>query len=206
VEPLVESAFRGFNTTLFAYGQTGTGKTHTMLGVDIWGLGLRNPHTPVRDAIRAVASEPALWGVVPRAMQHVFAHVRALQDRFQFKVWCSYLEIYNEQVYDLLEEEEGGGDSSSNNNNYGDCDDHDGRGADGDSPVVARPSRQNQQQQQRSSTAGGALVGGASATALSTARRRRRSLEIREDRRPGGGVFVPDATDVLVQTEEQVRE
>ncbi len=34
-KPLIEAALQGYNSTIFAYGQTGTGKTHTMLGVDI---------------------------------------------------------------------------------------------------------------------------------------------------------------------------
>ncbi len=53
VAPLIDSALEGFNTTVFAYGQTGTGKTHTMLGVDIWSLGERQES--VQEAIRSVA-------------------------------------------------------------------------------------------------------------------------------------------------------
>ena len=158
VAPLIEAAFDGFNATIFAYGQTGTGKTHTMLGVDIWNLGQQH-ETSVQEAIRSVARTKELWGIIPRAMEHIFAHVEDQRDRFQFKIWCSYLEIYKENVYDLLHDE-------------------------------ARPGDQGQPLEIRavaggSSTAGGGAGGNGSGSAV-------------------GGVFVPDATDVRVQTEEQV--
>lgn len=38
IAPLVHAAVAGYNCTVFAYGQTGTGKTHTMLGMDLWKL------------------------------------------------------------------------------------------------------------------------------------------------------------------------
>lgn len=115
VEPFIESAFCGFNATIFAYGQTGTGKTHTMLGVDIWGLGSHSD-TSVKDAISAVAREKTLWGIIPRTMAHIFSYVEKHRETHQFKIWCSYLEIYNEQVFDLLcEEKEGDNDKSHDN-------------------------------------------------------------------------------------------
>ena len=140
VEPLINASFEGYNTTIFAYGQTGTGKTHTMLGVDIWNLGQQRD-TTVKEAIAAVAQNHNLWGIIPRAMQHIFARVHEDRHDFQYKIWCSYLEIYKEHVYDLLHDE-------------------------------AKPMQHGA------------------------------SLAIREDKR--SGVFVPDATDVRVQNEEQV--
>ncbi len=77
---LVESVMEGFNGTIFAYGQTGCGKTHTMQGL------------PTPEALR---------GVIPRSFDHVFEAIR-ITTGVQFLVRCSYLEIYNEEIRDLL--------------------------------------------------------------------------------------------------------
>lgn len=74
---LVQSACDGFNVTTFAYGQTASGKTHTMLG------------TP---------EEP---GLVPLSIHQIFEHIQK-EDRKKFLLRVSYLEIYNERAYDLL--------------------------------------------------------------------------------------------------------
>ncbi|RXM95897.1 Kinesin-like protein KIF22 [Acipenser ruthenus] len=84
VKPVLSHLLTGQNTSVFAYGPTGAGKTHTMLGG---------------------AEEP---GVIPRAVRDVFQMVReesglpASQD-WEHSVSMSYLEIYNEKVLDLLE-------------------------------------------------------------------------------------------------------
>jgi len=56
VEPLLDAAIEGYNATVFAYGQTGTGKTHTMLGVDMWSMavGERSASAPEVSAVRVV--------------------------------------------------------------------------------------------------------------------------------------------------------
>ncbi|KAG8761357.1 Kinesin-like protein kip2 [Serendipita sp. 396] len=73
----VRSAMEGFNAVIFAYGQTASGKTFTLSGTD---------------------EEP---GVIPRAMRDVFAYIKATPDR-EYLLRASYLEIYNEQIHDLL--------------------------------------------------------------------------------------------------------
>ncbi|EQC31811.1 hypothetical protein SDRG_10600 [Saprolegnia diclina VS20] len=78
--PLVESVFEGYNGTIFAYGQTGCGKTHTMQGKD---------------------SPPELRGVIPHAFDHVFENIGADTER-EYMVRATYLEIYNEDIRDLL--------------------------------------------------------------------------------------------------------
>ncbi|KAK7884675.1 hypothetical protein WMY93_027798 [Mugilogobius chulae] len=78
--PLVDSVLLGFNGTIFAYGQTGTGKTYTMEGV-------RN------DADRR--------GVIPNSFEHIFTHISRSQNQ-QYLVRASYLEIYQEEIRDLL--------------------------------------------------------------------------------------------------------
>ncbi|XP_032811281.1 kinesin-like protein KIF3A isoform X1 [Petromyzon marinus] len=79
--PIVDSVLEGYNGTIFAYGQTGTGKTFTMEG------------------IRAV---PELRGIIPNSFAHIFGHIAKAEGDTRFLVRVSYLEIYNEEVKDLL--------------------------------------------------------------------------------------------------------
>jgi hypothetical protein len=78
--PLVESVLSGYNGTIFAYGQTGCGKTHTMQGR---------------------ADPPDLRGIIPNSFDHIFDAIKLARDK-EFLVRCSYLEIYNEEIRDLL--------------------------------------------------------------------------------------------------------
>ncbi|XP_077403309.1 kinesin-like protein KIF3B [Vanacampus margaritifer] len=78
--PLVDSVLQGFNGTIFAYGQTGTGKTYTMEGT-------RN--------------DPERRGVIPNSFDHIFTHISRSQNQ-QYLVRASYLEIYQEEIRDLL--------------------------------------------------------------------------------------------------------
>lgn len=79
--PLVESVLEGYNGTIFAYGQTGCGKTHTMLGL--------------RD-------DPEQKGIIPNAFDHIFGCIDEKEGNTKFLVRASYLEIYNEEIRDLL--------------------------------------------------------------------------------------------------------
>ncbi|CDW81221.1 kinesin motor domain containing protein [Stylonychia lemnae] len=80
--PLVESVIEGYNGTIFAYGQTGCGKTHTMMGYK---------------------DDPAERGIIPNAFEHIFGYIdQADTKTIKFLVRCSYLEIYNEDIRDLL--------------------------------------------------------------------------------------------------------
>ncbi|XP_043925186.1 kinesin-like protein KIF3A isoform X2 [Protopterus annectens] len=79
--PIIESVLEGYNGTIFAYGQTGTGKTFTMEG------------------IRTV---PELRGIIPNSFAHIFGHIAKAEGDTRFLVRVSYLEIYNEEVRDLL--------------------------------------------------------------------------------------------------------
>ncbi|KAH9991250.1 P-loop containing nucleoside triphosphate hydrolase protein [Russula vinacea] len=71
------AAMDGYNSVIFAYGQTASGKTFTLSGDD---------------------DHP---GIIPRAMKDVFAFIRRTPER-EYLLRCSYLEIYNETIYDLL--------------------------------------------------------------------------------------------------------
>ena len=79
--PIVCNVLEGYNGTIFAYGQTGTGKTFTMEGD------------------RSVAE---LKGIIPNSFAHIFGHIAKSGDDKNFLVRVSYLEIYNEEVQDLL--------------------------------------------------------------------------------------------------------
>ncbi|XP_068771551.1 kinesin-like protein KIF17 isoform X6 [Struthio camelus] len=78
--PLVEGITEGYNGTIFAYGQTGSGKSFTMQGIV-------DPSTQK--------------GVIPRAFEHIFESVQCAENA-KFLVRASYLEIYNEDIRDLL--------------------------------------------------------------------------------------------------------
>eukprot|EP00041_Stephanoeca_diplocostata_P016172 m.315831 g.315831 ORF g.315831 m.315831 type:complete len:798 (+) comp20281_c0_seq2:165-2558(+) len=79
--PVVESVLEGYNGTIFAYGQTGSGKTFTITG------------GPERYADR---------GVIPRVLTYLFEKFGNRSDR-TFEAQVSYLEIYNDNGYDLLD-------------------------------------------------------------------------------------------------------
>jgi len=84
---LVQSALDGYKVAIFAYGQTGGGKTHTMSGPE--------------------GSTAA--GVIPRSIDLIFAEASAMRQKgWTFDVHVSYLEIYNEVVRDLLSESQHG--------------------------------------------------------------------------------------------------
>lgn len=78
----------GFNCTVFAYGQTGTGKTYTMEG------GMRNKGGDL----------PAEAGVIPRAVRQIFDTLEAQNADYSMKV--TFLELYNEEIVDLLAPED----------------------------------------------------------------------------------------------------
>ncbi|CAE6524083.1 unnamed protein product [Rhizoctonia solani] len=73
----VRAAMDGYNAVVFAYGQTASGKTFTLSGSE---------------------DQP---GIIPRSMRDVFGYIKKHPDR-EFLLRASYLEIYNEQIYDLL--------------------------------------------------------------------------------------------------------
>lgn len=76
VRPLVSSVLEGFNGCVFAYGQTGTGKTFTMEGV------------------RGV---PEQQGMIPKAFEQIWTHINRTTNT-QFLVSTNYLEIYMEEI------------------------------------------------------------------------------------------------------------
>ncbi|XP_050371998.1 kinesin-like protein KIN-12B [Argentina anserina] len=92
--PLVENCMAGFNSSVFAYGQTGSGKTYTM-----WG-----PANALLD--ENLSSDQQ--GLTPRVLERLFARINEEQikhadKQLKYQCQCSFLEIYNEQITDLLD-------------------------------------------------------------------------------------------------------
>lgn len=78
--PIVESVLQGYNGTIFAYGQTGTGKTHTMEG-----------------DIRSETEK----GIIPRSFEMIFDLIKTTYNT-NYLIRVSFLELYNEEIIDLL--------------------------------------------------------------------------------------------------------
>ncbi|KAI0345257.1 kinesin-domain-containing protein [Trametopsis cervina] len=96
-QPLIEHFVEGFNCTILAYGQTSSGKTFTMTGIDLDA----DPMDPSN-----------LMGIIPRAISHIFMRCRELKDErgtaWNYSLKGSFIEIYNEDLIDLLSGDEGG--------------------------------------------------------------------------------------------------
>lgn len=88
---IVQSVLLGFNGTIFAYGQTGTGKTFTIQGCSNM---MNRTHIGDKD-------DPDLRGLMPNSFHHIFNYVSGSKST-QFLVRASYLEIYKEEIRDLL--------------------------------------------------------------------------------------------------------
>ncbi len=98
-DDVVSDVLQGFNGTIMAYGQTGTGKTHTIFGDT-------SSYTHRDRAGRGVRLSTPDSGIIPRAVQHIFDHIDSASDT-EFQVTLSYLQLYKESVYDLLSESAG---------------------------------------------------------------------------------------------------
>ncbi|GER47789.1 kinesin-like protein [Striga asiatica] len=83
VAPLVDALFHGYNATVLAYGQTGSGKTYTM-GTNYNGEDHRS-------------------GVIPKVMNSIFSRVETMKESTEFLIRVSFIEIFKEEVFDLLD-------------------------------------------------------------------------------------------------------
>ncbi|XP_061384485.1 chromosome-associated kinesin KIF4 isoform X1 [Danaus plexippus] len=91
VKGLIGKLFQGYNVTILAYGQTGSGKTYTM-GTNYSGSD----------------GDSTKLGVIPQAVADIFDFIETHEDKFIFKVSVSFMELYQEQCYDLLSGKERG--------------------------------------------------------------------------------------------------
>ncbi|KZT67731.1 kinesin-domain-containing protein [Daedalea quercina L-15889] len=85
VNPMLDEVLMGYNCTLFAYGQTGTGKTFTMQG-DLSTTPMGNPSPQA--------------GMIPRVLFRLFHHLESSSSDYSVKI--SFIELYNEELRDLL--------------------------------------------------------------------------------------------------------
>ncbi|KAJ4829159.1 hypothetical protein Tsubulata_032718 [Turnera subulata] len=90
--PMVDNCMGGYNSCMFAYGQTGSGKTHTMLG----------------DIEEGTRRHSVNCGMTPRVFEYLFTRIQKEKDvrkdeKIRYTCKCSFLEIYNEQILDLLD-------------------------------------------------------------------------------------------------------
>ncbi|XP_058010379.1 kinesin-like protein KIN-8B isoform X2 [Hevea brasiliensis] len=83
ISSIVSGVVQGLNATIFAYGSTGSGKTYTMVGTQ---------------------EDP---GLMVLSLHTIFALIKKDKSSDEFEVSCSYLEVYNEVIYDLLEKSSG---------------------------------------------------------------------------------------------------
>ncbi|KAF8819201.1 hypothetical protein IE077_004257 [Cardiosporidium cionae] len=95
--PYLDAVFSGFNATLIAYGQTNSGKTHTLLG-----LGHSNPISASLWNTCEYNLTPPEWGLLPRMIVHIFSWIESTSQSVKVSLRLSILEIYNEIVNDLL--------------------------------------------------------------------------------------------------------
>ncbi|PTB80369.1 kinesin [Trichoderma longibrachiatum ATCC 18648] len=82
IRPTVDDILNGYNGTVFAYGQTGAGKSYTMMGSNI--------------------DDPEQRGVIPRIIEQIFASIMSSPSTIEYTVRVSYMEIYMEKIRDLL--------------------------------------------------------------------------------------------------------
>ncbi len=102
VKPLVTSCIEGYNATIIAYGQTGSGKTHTVLG-----------QTDSADLTVRPEADQSEAGVIPRALRSLFNELKDMEaktkddkaKKFTYSVQVQFLEIYGEDIRDLLQQD-----------------------------------------------------------------------------------------------------
>jgi kinesin family protein 5 len=83
IRSTVDDILNGYNGTVFAYGQTGAGKSYTMMGTDI--------------------ADDEGRGVIPRIVQQIFHSILSSPSTIEYTVRVSYMEIYMERIRDLLQ-------------------------------------------------------------------------------------------------------
>ena len=87
INKLLDNAMEGYSITIFAYGQTGSGKTYTIMGRE--------------DSINEkILSNEKYSGILPKSVKYIWSSINNKREKFYIK--SSFLEIYNEQINDLL--------------------------------------------------------------------------------------------------------
>ena len=94
IDPIISDVLEGYNCTVFCYGQTGSGKTYTMEGIRFSDDSKSSTSTNMDD----------VDGIIPRAIKSIFHQLE--RDQIESTVIVSHLEIYNEELQDLLSDDE----------------------------------------------------------------------------------------------------
>jgi len=113
----VENVLKGTNSTIFTYGQTGTGKTFTMFGSDWTNIEkfdsvsiskIKKDNQSLEEEVfnyNEININPFSEdnGIIPRALNHIFAEIEIKNlKKKSFSIFVTYMQIYNEKIYDLL--------------------------------------------------------------------------------------------------------
>lgn len=90
IRPLLVDVLNGINGTVFAYGQTSAGKSHTMIGPN--------------GGTHVLRGDPSTWGILPRAAEFLLESLadKEREGLLSYRVNASFMEIYNENITDLL--------------------------------------------------------------------------------------------------------
>jgi len=96
-KPIVDSVLMGYNGTIFVYGQTGSGKTYTLLGNN---YSISN-YCQDNNSKLSIIPEVENKGILPLSIEYMFNQVHA--ENMNTNLSCSYLEIFKEGLFDLLD-------------------------------------------------------------------------------------------------------
>lgn len=102
----------GYNTTIFAYGQTGSGKTYTMFGPnwndDYSGYARRRLRKSVQMTDFFHSGDKSIQGIIPRSIEDLFEQANTVYqtEGISYNIYCSFIQIYNEKLFDLFQDKE----------------------------------------------------------------------------------------------------
>ena len=99
---LVDTVLSGINACVTAYGQTGSGKTHTMFGPSFDDASFHSKSKGGSSSSTQWQCPPSEYGIIPRLFDDIFARTRMQQHRVQCHLEVAFVQIYNEQVMDLI--------------------------------------------------------------------------------------------------------
>ena len=111
IRVIFSSTFKGINSTILAYGQTGSGKTYTMFGRE-WTFNFNNNNLNrkiITDQFNFLIDKDFILdpfsssnGIIPRLINELFDIINKEKKNEKIKISCSYIQVYNERIYDLL--------------------------------------------------------------------------------------------------------
>ena len=106
IKPIIDATLKGINSTILAYGQTGSGKTYTMFGEDFTmneSYNNKNGKKLKKDKFNFLVDKDFIIdpfsktnGIIPRVVLELFKYKQSSI------ITCSYIQVYNEKIYDLL--------------------------------------------------------------------------------------------------------